>query len=251
MSLSTPETSPKHPVYVPERSSAVSQLQHSLNLCGPTQRTWDLQSPLGLWFVVLVLPNCWPVRIASSGEKMGSYRIWGLQPWDYAVRCVAKGFLRAWRLKGGYFIRWRLGDPHHCKRWKREWCSAVMALFHPCTRPTAFVIPLFVTLDISHLQTKGLPHHLHSRNKRFYYRLTSTSPRSIVISFGLYREGYSAEWEKFKSSPKTCEAKFYCVMPLPSITQRWSWSRWVWGEGSYPFPGVFRHFHWCYPLILP
>lgn len=49
----------------------------------------------------------------------------------------------------------------------RQWCRTLRLpelpgsiLPHPCTKPIAFVISLFVTLDIPHLQIKWLPHHL-------------------------------------------------------------------------------------------
>lgn len=167
--------------------------------------TWtyskNLRSGVILWFVVLMMPNHWPVRTASSSEKkMGSCRNWGLQLWDSAVRYVAKGFLRAWRLGGDILSGEGQVTPTIARSGRGSdaqvswFCSTLAQDPQPL-----WSLSLLLLISLIYRQ-RGCPTTYNSRNRRFDYGLISTFPKSIPFSiytkvmpfiiFGIYTKWY-------------------------------------------------------------
>lgn len=176
MSLPTPETSPKCPVCTREEQCCelASALHWAIQIYSK-----NLRSSLGLWFVVLMLPNCWPVRTASSSEKIRWTAI-GTETYNPEI-CVAKGF--PWAMPWDVWLRDSWG---HEVWWGEDSLSGGGQVTLPTARggrgsdakmswfcSTIAQDPqplwaLFVTLDTPHLQTKWLPHHLWQQEQKIW-----------------------------------------------------------------------------------
>lgn len=115
---------------------------------------------------------------------MGSYKNWGLQSWDYATSCVAKGFLRAWRL-GGDILSGEGQLTLTTARGERGSDAQMLWFCSTLVQDPQPLWSLSLSLLISPVyRQRGCSTTYNSKNRRFDYGLTSTSPKSIP--FGIY-----------------------------------------------------------------